>query len=47
MSLGEKDQIVKTYCNKCKIDINQKISECINTSGKEIVGRDHIHRWPS
>lgn len=40
MSLGEKDQIIKTFCNVCKIGINHKICYCINSSGKSSAGKD-------
>jgi hypothetical protein len=40
MSLGEKDQIIKTFCNVCKIEINHKICCCINSSGKTSASRD-------
>ena len=40
MTLGKKGDIIKVYCNKCKVEINHTILECINSDAKELADQD-------
>jgi hypothetical protein len=40
MTFGKKSEMVKTYCNKCKVRINHKILVTLDSKSHDLVGRD-------
>lgn len=40
MELGKKDDIIRTYCNRCKTEINQRILMTIDSEAHDFIDQD-------